>query len=379
MKWSWTIGRVAGIKLRVHATFLIILAWLAIIEYRASGSIAGAVTGVVFTVALFASVVLHELGHALSARHFGVPTRDITLLPIGGVARLDFIPDKPRQELAIALAGPAVTALIALVLLVALWLVNPNEILVDETVIYGSTGAFIAELMWLNVVLLLFNLLPAFPMDGGRVLRALLGLHMEYQRATDIAARIGRGFALVFALVGLLYNPILVLIALFIWISAAGESAALHERFALKGVAVNRLMIRDVRTLAPTDTLNDALRHALGGFQDDFPVVEGERLLGVLTRADLLAGVARAGPDSAVAEAMEPSFRTADPEELVTDALSRLRESRCRTLPVVTNGKLCGLLTMENISEYVMIDAALKTPSRQPYRRGLERLNPSYK
>jgi Zn-dependent protease/CBS domain-containing protein len=364
MKWSWTIGRVAGIKLRVHATFLILLAWLALVDYRASGTISGALIGVIFTLALFGSVVLHELGHAVAARRVGVPTRDITLLPIGGVARLEYIPDKPKQELGIALAGPAVTVVVALILGVSLRLFGLPVIVVQETVTHGTIGGFVAELLWVNVALLVFNMLPAFPMDGGRVLRALLALRMDYGRATEIAARVGRGFALVFGVVGLLYNPFLVLIALFVWVSAAAESADLHQRSALSGVAVNRLMIRDVRTLTAKDTLNDALRYVLGGFQQDFPVVDGGKVVGVLTRAALLGGLAKAGADAPVVAAMETSFQTASPEEPVNQALARLRESRCRALPVVSDDKLCGLLTADNVAEFVLIETALHASAR---------------
>jgi len=351
MKWSWTIGRVAGITLRVHATFVILVAWLALVDYRASGTVSGALIGVIFTLALFGSVLLHELGHAVAARRVGVPTRDITLLPIGGVARLEHIPDKPKQELGIALAGPAVTVLIALILSVSLRLSGLPVIVVEETITHGTVGAFVADLVWLNVALLVFNMLPAFPMDGGRVLRALLALRMDHTRATEIAARVGRGFALVFGVVGLLYNPFLVLIALFIWVSAAAESAELHQRSALSGVQVNRLMIRDVRTLTPNDTLNDALRHVLTGFQHDFPVVDGDKVVGVLTRAAFLGGLATSGSESPVAAAMETSFRTANPEEPVNQALARLRECQCRTLPVVSDGRLCGLLTTDNMEQ----------------------------
>lgn len=373
MKWSWTIGHVAGIKLRVHATFLILLAWLALVDYRDTGTAIGALRGTLFTLTLFASVLLHELGHAVTARRFGVPTRDITLLPIGGVARLEHIPEKPKQELAIALAGPAVTTLIALILAFGLNVAGLPLILTADAIAHGNAhgdvGVFLAQLMWVNVTLLLFNLLPAFPMDGGRVLRAFLALRADYLRATDIAARVGRVFALLFGIVGLLYNPFLVLIALFIWMSAAAESSALHERSALSGVRVDRLMIRDVRTLAPSDTLNDALGHVLTGFQHDFPVVEAAKVVGVLTRSALLAGLAKNGPESLVGASMETAFRTADPNEPVNEALARLRECRCRTLPVISDGRLSGLLTAENVAEFVMIDAVLHMSTHEGGRK----------
>jgi Zn-dependent protease len=232
MKWSWKVGRLGGIDLRVHATFFILLAWFALVYYRESGSAVAATRGVVFTLALFVSVVLHELGHALAGRRVGVPTRDITLLPIGGVARLEHIPDDPKQELAIALAGPAVTLVIALTLYVLLRALALPTALLENAVTRGGGGAFLAQLMWVNVSLLVFNLLPAFPMDGGRVLRATLALRRDYLRATEIAARVGRAFALLFGIVGLFYSAFLVVIALFIWFGAAAEYGALRSAAA---------------------------------------------------------------------------------------------------------------------------------------------------
>ena len=361
MKWSWKIGRIAGIDLRVHATFFILLAWLALVDYRETRSVAGAAEGLVFTLALFTSVVLHEFGHALTARRFGVPTRDITLLPIGGVARLEYIPDKPRQELAIALAGPIVTFAIAVALYIAAKLSGLPVLLTQDSLQRGAPAMFVAQLMWVNVSLLVFNLLPAFPMDGGRVLRALLALKWPYLRATAMAARVGKAFALLFGIVGVMYNPFLVLIALFVWLGAAAESGAFQEHSLLGGIPVERVMVRDVQTLAPEDTLDVALHHVLDGFQHDFPVLRGEQVVGVLTRDALLTGLAQHGAASRVADAMESSFRTAEAREPAERALARLRECHCHTLPVLAHGRLAGVVTAENVAEYVMIEAALRS------------------
>jgi len=358
MRWSWKIGRIAGIDLRVHATFLILLAWAALASYRATGTATGAARGVLFTLALFASVVLHELGHALTARRYGVPTKDITLLPIGGVARLEYIPKEPREELRIALAGPAVTLAIVLVLYAALRLLGLPLTPAQDAL--ASRGSFISQLMWVNVSLLVFNLLPAFPIDGGRVLRAALALRMDYVRATEVAVRVGRGFALIFGIVGLFYNPFLVLIALFVWMGAAGEAAEVQRRSSLEGVPVERVMIRDVRTLTPRDTLDVALNHVLAGFQQDFPVVDGGRVVGVLSRAKLLEALAKRGRDAPVGEVMETMFRVAAPTEPVEQALARLRDARCHTLPVVSDHRLDGVLTLDNVGEFMMIETALR-------------------
>ncbi len=204
MKWQWKIGTFAGIDVFVHATFLLIVGWYAFIYWQQTGTLLGALEGIAFILLLFAAVTLHEYGHALTARKFGVRTRDITLYPIGGVARLERMPDKPIQELWVALAGPAVNVVIAAVLFG--WLIFTNSLmpLGDLTL---ATGSFIERLMLVNVFLVVFNLIPAFPMDGGRVLRAVLAMNIDYVKATQIAAAIGQGMAFLFGLAGLFGNP----------------------------------------------------------------------------------------------------------------------------------------------------------------------------
>jgi Zn-dependent protease len=359
MKWSWKLGRIAGIDIYVHATFVLLLAWVALADYQLSGTAEGAARGVLFMLALFASVVLHEYGHALTARRFGVRTRNITLLPIGGVAQLERMPEDPRQELLVAAAGPAVTIAVVVVLYAALKLLGLPTMTPDAAA-GGVAAPFLARLMWINVVLAVFNLLPAFPMDGGRVLRAVLAMRTDYVRATETAARIGKGFALVFGIIGLLYNPFLVLIALFVWMGAAAEAATAQFRFALGDVPVERVMITDVRTLSPRDRLGTAVDHILSGFQQDFPVVENTTVVGVMTRADLLKALAQRGRDAPVADVMARTFQTAEPTEPLATAFERLRECRCHTLPVLRDRQLVGVLTMENVGEFVMIESALR-------------------
>ncbi len=357
MKWSWSLGRLAGIDVRIHATFLLLLAYVAYSGYRVGGSLSTALSGLIFIVLLFASVVAHELGHALAARRFGVGTKDITLLPIGGVAQLERMPREPRQEMLIALAGPAVTLAIAVVLFVALWVTGAP---LSRASLTGDSR-LIVSLMWTNVVVLLFNLLPAFPMDGGRVLRAALAMRMDYVRATDIAARIGKAFALLFGVGGLLWweQPLLVLVALFVWMGAAGEASAIQLRSSLSGLTVDRVMIRDVRTLRPEDTLDTAIAHVLSGFQQDFPVVSDGHVEGILTRAKLLSALAQRGSGTRVGDVMERSFATAAPTEPLDEAFVRLSQCNCHTMPVVRDGVLMGVLTSDNVGEYVMVETAL--------------------
>ncbi len=359
MKWSWKLGRFAGIDVRVHATFLILLAWVAIASYQLRGTVRDAVDGVVFILAVFASVIFHEYGHALTARHFGIPTKEITLLPIGGVAQLERIPKEPQRELAIALAGPAVTVAIVVLLylvLVATGLPTGPQVLLRE-------GApLLSRLMWVNVLLALFNAIPAFPMDGGRVLRAALATRMPHVRATRIAAEVGKGFALIFGIVGLFVtgDPWLVLIALFVWLGAAGEASMAQQNSAFEGIRVDHVMIRDMRTLAPEDPLSRAVDEVLAGFQQDFPVVQNGDVVGVLTRNDLMKALAAHGPASRVGDAMDRAFAVTSPDEELEDAFARLRSCRCRTLPVVRGRELVGVLTTENVGEFMMIQSAMR-------------------
>jgi Zn-dependent protease len=220
MSWSWRIGRIAGIDVYVHATFFLLLLWEAVRGYQAHGNPAEAVAGLVFILVLFGIVVLHELGHALAARGYGIRTRDIILLPIGGVARLERMPRDPWQELVVAIAGPAVNVVLAAGIYTGLALGRGLSTFGDSLRVGGG---FLDRLFWVNVSLAVFNLLPAFPMDGGRVLRAALALRLDYVRATRIAATVGQGMALLFGLLGLLFDPFLVFIAVFIWLGAAVE------------------------------------------------------------------------------------------------------------------------------------------------------------
>ncbi|MGH7791798.1 MAG: site-2 protease family protein, partial [Thermodesulfobacteriota bacterium] len=295
MKWSWKIGEVAGIGVYVHATFLLIIGWVVLSHWRQGQNLATTIVGVIFTLAIFGCVVLHELGHALTAKRYGIKTRDITLLPIGGVARLERMPDDPKQELWVALAGPAVNVVIAMVLYIWLQSTNSFEPLSELSM---TSGSFIERLLVVNIFLVLFNMIPAFPMDGGRVLRAILAMRMNYVRATQIAATLGQGIAFLFGFIGLFSNPFLLFIALFVWIGAAQEASITQIKSALGGIPVNRAMITDFRTLNTNDKLSRAIELILSGSQQDFPVVDGSRVVGVLTQADLLVALTQLGQDT---------------------------------------------------------------------------------
>jgi Zn-dependent protease/predicted transcriptional regulator len=361
MGGSWRIGRIAGIDVFVHPTFLLLLIWVVITNYLAHRDPMEAFGGLFFILSLFGIVILHELGHALTARRFGIRTRDITLLPIGGVARLERIPEDPWQELVVALAGPAVNVVIAGVIYLGLLL---GRGLMPMTEAFGANGDFLQKLFWVNVSLVVFNMVPAFPMDGGRVLRALLAMRFDYVRATQTAAVIGQGIAILFGLLGLLYNPFLIFIAIFVWIAGANEAGLVQLRSALGGIPVKRVMITDFQSLRPQDPLSEAVSHVLAGFQQDFPVVENGELVGLLTRNELAAALGRFGADTPVGEIMHRDFTITDPSEMLQSAFARLQQGHSRSLPVVKEGKLVGVLTADNLAEVLLIQDALRQGHR---------------
>lgn len=356
MKWSFKIAEYKGIPVKIHATFLLIILWVAISHWTQGQNIAMTMQGILFVLALFACVVLHEFGHALMAQKYNIKTRDITLLPIGGVARLERMPEDPRQELWVAIAGPAVNIVIAAVIFIGLHLTIALEPLSSLTI---TSGSFFERLMVVNIFLVVFNMLPAFPMDGGRVLRSLLAMRMDYARATQISATIGQGMALLFGFWGFFSNPFLIFIALFVWIGAAQEAHMAQMRSVFDGIPVRYAMITDFRTLSITDTLRKAIDYILAGSQQDFPVVENGKVSGILTRNQLMKALAKYGPDHPVAEVMDRNFETADASEMLQSALSRLQSCNCHIMPIVKEGKLEGLLTSENVGEFLMIQTAL--------------------
>jgi Zn-dependent protease/predicted transcriptional regulator len=356
MKWSWKIGTFAGIAVYMHATFVLLLGWIALTHWMQYQSLIPTLTGVAFILALFLCVVLHEYGHALAARKFGIATKDITLLPIGGLARLERIPDKPNQELWVALAGPAVNVVIAALLAAYLSLTGHFQ---PVQQIGLTHGAFLERVMFANLFLVGFNMIPAFPMDGGRVLRALLAKRMEYARATRLAASVGQGLAFVFGFLGLFTNPFLVFIAFFVWIGAAQEAAMTETKSVLGSVFAKDAMIPEFRTLSPRDELSQAVKLILNGWQQDFPVVDQGRVVGMLLRSDMIAALAGGEAHASVREAMREDFPVASPMEPLDSVFTRLHDSQAATVPIVENGRLVGLITLENMTEYMMVQAAL--------------------
>jgi Zn-dependent protease/CBS domain-containing protein len=354
MSWSLPIARIAGIQLRIHVTFLLLIGWLAL-SYYAQGGSAVALNRVLFVLLLFLCIVLHEFGHALAAKAFGINTPDITLLPIGGIARLERIPDKPSQELAVAIAGPLVNVVIALCLLVVLG----SRAAINQETVEGPD--LLAQLFAVNIWIVLFNMLPAFPMDGGRVLRALLAMRMSYGRATRVAARVGQAFAFIFGFIGLFGNPFLLFIALFVYMGASQEAALAQLKDLSRGVSVSSAMVRDFRALPENATLREAVDVLLATAQHDFPVVDDTgTFVGILTRRDLVAALQRGDPDTRVGEVMRRDIPTITPGMHLYEALRIMEQSGANVLPVLDHSKRpVGLLTPERLTELMMIKSAM--------------------
>lgn len=353
MRWSIRIARVAGIDVKLHLTFLLFLAWIGFSYYQRGGS-AAAVEGTVFILAIFGCVLLHEFGHALAARHFGIKTPDITLLPIGGVARLQRMPDKPMQELIVAIAGPLVNAVIAAVLVLFL----------GQKMSFGSLQylnqpgvGLLAKLVPINLTLLFFNLIPAFPMDGGRMLRAILAMRLPYSRATHIAASVGQALAFVFGFLGLLYNPMLIFIAFFVFLGAQQEAAVAQMKDISTGLPVSEAMMTHLMRLTPDARLDDAVEALLRTSQHEFPVVDAsDRVLGVLTRDDMIAALKRFGPQAPVADFMRRDLPVVSAFDPFEQAFRQMQDCACPALPVVdSNGRFVGLITPENVGEMLLV------------------------
>jgi Zn-dependent protease/CBS domain-containing protein len=333
-RWTWNLGHVGGIVIRVHVTLLLLVAWIAVAYVFQGAGLVASVLGIALVLSVFVIIVVHELGHALVARRFGIRTKDIMLLPIGGIASLERMPERPAQELAVAIVGPLINFALAGILAFV-------------------PGLFAQRLAWINVGLGVFNLIPAFPMDGGRVLRALLAMRLPAERATDIAAACGKAFAVVLGLLGFVYSPMLILIAVVVWLGASQERALVHLKTALSGVPVSAAMLRRVDVVTPEQPLEDAAALLLSGGQDQLPVIDHGRPVGVLTRGDVATALAHAGPRTPVASAPQHAIMTVESSESLDTVFEQLRHAPDSVAVVLDHGTPVGLLTAESLADYV--------------------------
>jgi Zn-dependent protease/predicted transcriptional regulator len=361
MKWSWKIGEFAGIGLFIHATFPLLLAFVALPALIYGGDIGAALESIAFILVLFVCVVLHEYGHALAARRYGIATQDITLLPIGGVARLERMPEKPSQEFVVAAAGPMVNVVIAAVLFVALMLAGAT---VPTLGLGWGNESFLERLVTINIVLVLFNLIPAFPMDGGRILRALLAARMDYAKATRYAAYLGMGIAILFAIGGMFTNPLLVLTAMFIFMGARGETQMAQQRSAMNGFTAGQAMRTNIRALSPYEWLSSAVDTMLSSSQQDFPIVENGRVVGLLTRDVLLKGIQQLGAYVPIERVMRRDVATVEAEQSLSSAAETMQGNGLMSMPVTHDGMLVGLVTFDSIREFLTLQKVLQPRTR---------------
>ncbi|MBC7923304.1 MAG: site-2 protease family protein [Ferruginibacter sp.] len=357
---SLLIGRIAGIRILIHWTFLLLLGFIVFSEMRKGSDTVAIVATIGFVLALFACVVLHELGHSLTARRFGIETKKITLLPIGGVASLERIPEDPKQELWVALAGPAVNVVIALLLYPFVASFSDESLSGEGVGNVATTQGFFSALFRVNVALVLFNAIPAFPMDGGRVLRALLALRLGRIRATSIAAGLGQLIAVGFVFFGLFNNPFLILIGIFVYFGAQTENVVVQHLELLKDYTVRNAMMTNFVTLAPTDTVKDAADKLLSGSDQDLIVVDNDQAIGVMTRPLIMDSLRQNRLDTSVVDVMERDFDTVQIGDRLTEVYSNAQRKPNAFYPVLENHRLRGVIDMNNINEFVTIRAALR-------------------
>ena len=361
VKWSWKIARIAGIDIYIHATFFLLLYLVAIAYWNEQGTVGAVIAGVAYILALFCCVVLHEFGHSLTARRYGIRTRNITLLPIGGIASLEKMPDDPRQEIKVALAGPAVNFAIAILLYLYL---DFSNVPLTAQELSSPEGSFAYRVMVVNIFIGGFNLLPAFPMDGGRVLRAALATRMDHALATEKAARIGQFLAIGLGFLGMMYNPFLVFIAIFIWFGASMENSAEQLNSILGRSSVRHAMLREFHILSPQDTLAKAVALTLAGSQKDFPVGTPQKLDKVLYHSDLIKGLQEKGEHARICELPLRDILAADINEPLGALLERLQGSSNQIIYVSDAGRIVGLLNLENLLELVRIHQAVESHNR---------------
>ena len=364
MKGSLVLGTVGGIKIVIHWTFTLLLAWVVFSTLKQGGNTAMAIFNIVLVLVLFFCVVLHEFGHARMARRFGIDTRSITLLPIGGVAALEKMPEKPREELAVALAGPAVNVLISLLLLLVVPIRKYSGFTEEQWEQFftnPSLDTFLVYLLMANILLVVFNLIPAFPMDGGRVLRAILGFSYNRAKATEIAARLGQGVSLLFLMLGLLFNPFLVIIAIFVFFGAYAENKMVQQDHQLQGHVVREALLTDITLLHPEDVLKKAIDTILKGTEKDFIVTWDHGVAGILSNKTILKHAGH--PDKTVQELMATRFMTVGPNTGLQEAIQLMSQHQVTFLPVLDKERLIGAISRENISEFILLKASMEQVS----------------
>jgi len=356
MKFSLFIGRYSGIKVFIHWTFSLILIWIFFTSMRSGLSIIDTLWSLSFVLAIFFCVILHEFGHALTAKKYGIKTKDIILLPIGGLARLEKLPEDPKQELWVALAGPLVNVVIFLILSIVISLSGIGLADMEAIPLRGNT--FLLFLASANLILAIFNMIPAFPMDGGRVLRALLSLRMSRVKATAIAGGIGQVLAITFVFIGLFYNPILILIGIFIFLGAQAEVTHTKHNSLLQGYAVSDAMMSRFQVLSYDAPLSKAIEKLLDGQATHFVVVRDDSPYGTLSREEIIKGLQESNETIAIEEVANLNPLKLDLHMPLEEAFKRMTGEKIKVALVYEQNHFLGILDQENISEFIMVQNA---------------------
>ncbi len=359
MKWSLNLGRVFGIRVLVHWTFVILLAWVLFNEWEKGSNTITTLLTLFYIITLFACVVLHELGHSLTARHYGIKTKKITLLPIGGVASLEQMPEKPKQELLVAIAGPAVNVVIAILLYPFLGSLQTILESARQNNYSITPQNFVFSLFLVNIFLVAFNAIPAFPMDGGRVLRALLAMSMNRVRATHIASRLGQGIAVLFFIAGFFFNPFLVFIGIFVFFGAYSENIMVQHLEFIKGHKIREAMMKDFEIVEAGSTIGNVVDKILSGSDTVFLVTDQGHFTGVISMQDILSILKEQGRDALVRDHLVTGMKIFTPEQNLSAAYYYTQQNRGISCPVIEDGKLVGLINSQKINEYIMVQSAL--------------------
>jgi Zn-dependent protease/predicted transcriptional regulator len=351
MRWSFQIAKFFGIPIKVHITFFLLLIFIGFYGSRIQGARSG-LFGIASIILIFLCVVIHEFAHSLVARKYGVKIRDIILLPIGGVSEMEELPSQPKQEINVALVGPLTSIVLSLIFFLAYRLLFPEASTVNISIFQGN---LLLNLFAINLMLGLFNLLPAFPMDGGRVLRGLLGLRMDLLRATRIAVGIGEFLAILFFFIGLFFNPWLALIAVFIFLGAEGEKRATELKVEISDVPVRVAMLTNVEPISPDNTLGEILDRMCHGLQQDFPVMEGKEFLGFLSRERFFSALRNHPRETRVREILSRDYTSTTEDASLSEVFQRMNSEKISVLPVMQGQVFKGLISLEQIGKYHML------------------------
>ncbi|MBL7155890.1 MAG: site-2 protease family protein [Candidatus Omnitrophica bacterium] len=350
MRGAIKLFKIAGISINIHVTFLLLLLLFMTMGFK----------WLFLIVAVFFFVTLHELSHSLVARKFGIQVKEITLLPIGGVASMTKMPDKPYQEFLISLAGPALNIAIVVIFFLPLYALLGRQVLLHPLSM-KSFPHVIAHIYWINLILAAFNLIPAFPMDGGRLLRALLAQKMGYQKATRIAVNFGHIFALIFGYVGLIHGHIiLIVIAVFIYMAASSEELQVDIRETLKRFSIKDIISHQFLTLGKDATLAKVLELMFHSHQEDFAITEDGRMIGFVTRHDIVKGIHQHGTSAEISNIMRKDIPVLRESDSLDKAQNIMQENDIKALPVTKGGNIIGIVTIEDVTRVYSMMAQRK-------------------